>query len=169
MIELNHNGEYLGIIRKNFLLFWHGVFSQWYKAEFKIDKIKYNCAEQYMMSKKAILFNDLKTNKQIMLASHPGDQKRLGRKVKGFDAQTWNKHAIQIVYDGNYGKFTQNTKLFECLKLTDKLIIVEASPKDTIWGIGLDETHPNADEPSKWRGKNWLGNVLTKLRDDLTH
>jgi len=166
---LNYKKYYLGSICDNnkFLLFWDGIFSQWSLSEFNIDKIKFNCAEQYMMYNKAILFNDIKTANEILKSHLPRHQKRLGRKVKNFKLEKWNSNCKEIVYKGNYAKFTQNKDLFECMKLTNNLTLVEASPNDKIWGIGLHEDDINSCIQSNWLGKNWLGFTLTKLRDDL--
>ena len=90
---------------EKFTFFWHGPFSQWYRSNFKVDGVRYNCAEQYMMAEKASLFGDEGTRKLIMSRNHPRDQKALGRRVKNFDIDTWNKNARDIVFKGNYSKF----------------------------------------------------------------
>ena len=149
-----------------FHFFWGGFLSQWYISDFKIDNVVYNCAEQFMMAYKAKLFNDEESYKKILNTKKPKEQKRLGRMVKNFEINKWNKIAKEIVYKGNYDKFTQNEVLK--LKLLNTTgLLVEASPYDTIWGIGLSESDPDAKNSNKWRGKNWLGEILTKLREDL--
>jgi len=152
---------------EKFTFFWHGPLSQWEQSEFEIDGIKYNCAEQYMMAEKASLFNDFDTLASIMEAVHPRDQKKLGRQVKNFNADRWNALARDVVYDGNYAKFTQNADLLGKLLATRGTILVEASPYDCIWGIGMRETDEGVAERSNWKGTNWLGEVLTGLREDL--
>lgn len=152
---------------KEFAFFWNGPFSQWHPAKFVVDGKEYNCAEQYMMAEKARLFGDVATEKLIMNASTPREQKALGRKVKNFNVGVWEKVAKDIVYKGNHAKFTQNRKLKEELLATVGTL-VEASPYDTIWGIGLREDDPKALSRDTWRGTNWLGEVLTKLRKDLS-
>lgn len=145
----------------------NGIFSQWYPASFIDEKGReYNCAEQYMMAEKARLFGDIAAEKKIMHVSSPREQKKLGRAVKNFNKGKWNATARQIVYRGNYLKFTQNPDLLEELLKTEGEL-VEASPSDKIWGIGLPSDHPDALIRRKWRGKNWLGKVLTQLRNDL--
>jgi ribA/ribD-fused uncharacterized protein len=150
-----------------YTLFWNGPFSQWYPSKFKVDNKTYNCCEQYMMAQKALLFNDDKAYQAIMKATDPKEQKALGRKVKGFNADKWAAVAKNIVYRGNYAKFSGDLMLKEILLNTAGTELVEASPYDTIWGIGLAEDDPKALDKSQWRGLNWLGEVLTKVREDF--
>lgn len=152
---------------EKFTLFYGGVFSQWYRCRFVVNRIQYNCAEQFMMAEKARLFGDTEAEKRIMSFTSPRDQKAEGRKVKNFDASKWNAVAKDKVYEGNYAKFSQNQELQKKLFDTEGTILVEASPTDTIWGIGRAEDDPLALDRKTWRGTNWLGEVLTKLRDDL--
>jgi len=151
---------------EEFFFFWHGPFSQWHKVAFAVDGVKYNCAEQYMMAEKARFFNDAASLKEIMRATDPADQKRLGRNVKNFVKDKWDMVARDIVYKGNYYKFKQNTDLRDALFTTEGTL-VEASPYDQIWGIGLKMNDERALSRKTWRGKNWLGEALTKVRDDL--
>ncbi len=142
------------------------VFSQWYPSVFTEQGFYYNCAEQYMMAQKAVLFQDKEVWQRIMQATKPYDQKLLGRTVRGFDKDIWERNCKFFVYQGNYLKFTQNPKLLQLL-LAIKHDFVEASPVDQVWGIGLSVNHPHAYDKSKWKGTNWLGEILTKLRNDL--
>ncbi len=153
--------------KEQFTFFWHGPFSQWHGCRFKIDGVVYNCAEQYMMAQKAILFNDKESLARIMASTSPRIQKGLGRKVRGFNQSKWNAQARGIVYRGNWAKFTQNEDLMRLLLATRGTTLVEASPSDTIWGIGLGEDEPLAWDRKTWRGKNWLGEVLTRVRNDI--
>lgn len=155
------------MVKNNFLFFWGGTYSQWCPSEFEIDGVYYNCAEQYMMAKKALLFNDLESYDKIMLEKQPYHQKALGKKVKGFVKETWESVCRTIVFDANYAKFTQNPKMYDELMATGNLEIVEASPEDTIWGIGLLETDPLALNKATWKGTNWLGEAIMGVRDEL--
>lgn len=160
-------------MKKNkYIFFWDGIFSQWYPCQFTIDGIKYNCAEQYMMAAKAKLFGDFESLQAIMMTSEPARQKILGRLVRNFDKERWEMVALEIVTEGNYAKFTQSKTLKDQLLRTDDKIIVEASPYDTIWGIGLDEDDPDRFDESKWKGTNWLGiaimNARKRIREELT-
>ncbi|KAL9642163.1 hypothetical protein ABK040_007168 [Willaertia magna] len=97
----------------------------------------------------------------------PKKQKALGRKVKSFDNKTWEENRDRIVYEGNYAKFTQHDDLLQELLKHKNVEYVEASPYDKIWGIGLEDTHPDALNKKTWKGLNLLGRVLTQLREDL--
>jgi len=142
-------------------------FSQWYRCAFTVDANTFNCAEQYMMYGKAQLFSDAEVGAQILAADHPRQHKALGRKVKNFDGGVWNREREGIVRAGNAAKFTQNPELLEKLLATAGTTLVEASPYDKIWGIGLAATDPRAKDPAQWKGQNLLGKILTELRDQL--
>ncbi len=154
---------------EKFTFFWRSEspFSNWYPAEFEIDGIRFNCSEQYMMYGKALLFGDQEIAEEILKSSNPGSQKALGRKVKKFNQTIWAKHAREIVYKACDAKFRQNENLLKRLLKTKGTTLVEASPVDPIWGIGLAEDNPQAHNRHTWRGKNWLGQVLTQLREDI--
>jgi len=152
---------------EEFHFFWSGPFSQWYPSRFTIDKIVYETAEQYMMAEKARLFKDDETLRKILKTKNPKEQKALGRQVKNFNPNVWNAKAKNIVYDGNRPKFKQDKRLLKILFETSPKTLVEASPFDKIWGIGLAEDDPRAQKRETWQGTNWLGEVLTQLRNDL--
>jgi ribA/ribD-fused uncharacterized protein len=152
-----------------FTFFWKSKspFSQWYISLFKADNIEFNCTEQFMMYKKAELFRDKEIMKAVLLEKDPSEHKKLGRKVKDFDKKVWEENCQDIVYEGNFFKFTQNAKLLEELMSTRGTTLVEASPFDKIWGIGMTADHLDASNRSRWKGTNWLGEVLTSLRNAL--
>jgi hypothetical protein len=120
-----------------------------------------------MMAEKARLFGNIRAEALIMASTDPSQQKSLGRAVVGFDAEKWAAVAKDIVYKASYAKYTQNPDLRRELLATAGTTLVEASPNDTIWGIGLWKTDPRALDRKYWRGTNWLGEVLTKVRDEL--
>lgn len=153
--------------KEEFAFFWGGTMSNWAPSKFIIDGVQFSCGEQYMMYKKALMFGDFESAKKIMNTSNPRDQKALGRKVKGFDKLTWETYCRKIVYDGNVAKFTQNPDMLDELMFTVNRTIVEASPKDDIWGIGLSADDPRAKDRSTWLGTNWLGEAIEKVREDL--
>lgn len=127
----------------------------------------YNCAEQFMMAGKAKLFGDEEIRQQILDSKDPKTQKMLGRAVRGFDEDKWNEAAKEIVFQGNMAKFSQNEDLKEKLIATKNKILVETSPYDKVWGVGLRQTDPKATNPRLWKGKNWLGEVLTRVRESI--
>ena len=152
---------------EEFYFFWKHRLSQWHMSNFVINGTVFVCAEQYMMYSKSLLFNDLETSYKIMDSRNPHEHQKLGRVVKNFDLNVWNENARKIVYTGNYARFTQNEDDKELLLSTGDKTCVEASPVDKIWGIGLAATDPRALNRATWRGRNWLGEVLTQVREDI--
>ena len=120
-----------------------------------------------MMAEKARLFGDKEVEKEIMNTSDPKLMKALGRKVRNFDPQVWDKVKYSIVLNGNYYKFTQNKEMMDFLLSTGDKILVEASPMDTIWGIGLSKDNEKSQNIAAWRGKNLLGFALMEVRDEI--
>ena len=163
---------------KNVVFFWGhrpsedgrikaSCMSQWFMSPFYVYATKYCCMEQFMMASKACLFNDKETFDRILQSSDPKEIKALGRQVKNFDKETWDKAKYLVVLNGNYRKFTQNPALRDYLLSTGNHFLVEASPYDCIWGIGLSADDPHALEPSQWKGENLLGSALMEVRDDI--
>lgn len=150
-----------------YIFFWNGIYSQWYKAQMFIDGINYTSCEQYMMHQKALTFEDMEIAEEILKAKTPAEQKMLGRKIKNFDRTVWDKVCMSIVYKGNYYKFTQNEELKKELLSTGNKIIVEASPIDFIWGIGMAEADEGIENPINWKGLNLLGNAIMLVRNEL--
>lgn len=166
----------LGENRPELLLFYgHRVtkavtetcLSQWYPCQFEVDGVTYTSAEQYMMAEKAKLFGDEEIRSEILCTSDPRKCKALGRKVRNFDKAVWNKEKEHIVRKGNTKKFLQNSALRSFLLSTGDKVLVEASPTDRVWGIGLGKNNPDALNPQKWRGQNLLGFALMNVRDFL--
>lgn len=142
-------------------------FSQWYEAPFTVDGVTCKTAEHWMMAQKALLFGDMKAFHNIVETDTPKRAKELGRKVSDFDEETWNAHRFDIVKKGNIHKFNQHPKFADYLQNTDDKILVEASPVDAIWGIGLSSESQNVDNPHLWRGLNLLGFILMEVRNFL--
>lgn len=142
-------------------------FSQWFPAKFTIDDYTYPTAEHYMMAQKAKLFNDIDIFKEILEAKTPKEAKELGRKVKNFTNEIWDKKAFEIVIKGNFAKFSQNKALKQFLLDSYPNVLVEASPFDKIWGIGLSQDDVRAFNPLEWKGENYLGFALMIVRDKL--
>ncbi len=118
-----------------------------------------------MMAEKAALFDDQEIRAQVLQAPTPNAAKALGRKVRGFNDQRWLQHRYDIVVRANQAKFSQNPELDEFLMRTGSRIIVEASPVDAIWGIGLAQDHADVNDPNLWKGLNLLGFALMQVRD----
>lgn len=156
-------------ITDKYVFFWDGIYSQWYHSPIVIDDVNYNCCEQYMMHQKALFFGDIETAKKIMKTPSPRDQKMLGRSVKNFNKDLWDRVNLNIVYKANLAKFTQIKELREALLNTGNRILVEASPYDQIWGIGMGEEEPGVENPINWKGQNLLGQVITLVKQELLH
>lgn len=154
-------------VTDSYVFFWSGIYSNWHPAAFTVDGQAYNCSEQYLMAEKARLFGDTTMQNRIMNAVDPSDQKRYGRSVIGFDKQKWDAEAKNVMYKGLYAKFSQNPDLKKQLFDTKGKTIVEASPEDRIWGIGLHWKDNKCLDSKNWRGTNWLGESLTLVRDTL--
>lgn len=120
-----------------------------------------------MMAEKARLFSDDEMLESILNAKHPKEMKAFGRAVRNFDNDIWDKECYGIVKRASLAKFSQNLVLADYLKSTKNRILVEASPRDRIWGIGMAQSNPAVENPLKWRGKNLLGFALTEARDEL--
>jgi ribA/ribD-fused uncharacterized protein len=142
--------------------------SQWFPAPFSVDGVTYKTAEHWMMAEKARLFGDMEMLAEIIDAPDPHEAKKFGRKVRNFDADVWSAKCFEIVVTGNVEKFRQNAEMLEFLLSTGNTILVEAAPRDQIWGIGLGEHNERARDPSQWRGRNLLGFALTNVRTRLT-
>jgi ribA/ribD-fused uncharacterized protein len=140
------------------------VLSQWWPARFHVEGQTYRHAEAFMMAEKARLFGDEETRQLVLLAAHPGEAKKLGRSVRGFDDETWTAARYDVVLRASVAKFGQNEALGSYLRSTGPAVLVEASPPDRIWGIGLGAGDEGARTPSQWRGLNLLGFALTHAR-----
>lgn len=139
-------------------------FSQWWRSDFDVDGDRYSSAEQFMMAGKARLFGDEEMRTRILAEDDPSTIKGLGRKVRGFDGPTWDRHGFDIVVAGNVAKFGQNPRLASFLLSTGHDVLVEASPMDVVWGIGATRDDPVARHPEQWRGQNLLGFALMRAR-----
>lgn len=162
----------------DFVFFWshksakggeitEACLSQWWKCSFVEGGITFCCAEQYMMYKKALLFKDYAIAKEILRTTNPKKIKELGRLVQNFDSQVWDEHKAEIVLQGNILKFSQNPELKDYLLSTGGRILVEASPYDKVWGVGLRKENSAICTPQKWKGQNLLGFALMEARDRI--
>ncbi|GAA0846064.1 NADAR family protein [Streptosporangium amethystogenes subsp. fukuiense] len=164
--------------RLRYLFFWGhrpprdggvgaGCLSQWWEVAFTTEGHLFRSAEHYMMAHKAWLFGDDETAARVLAAEHPGEAKRLGREVRDFDGAVWDEHRYEIVVRGNIAKFGEHPELRDFLLGTRARVLVEASPVDRIWGIGLTADDERAASATTWRGLNLLGFALMDTRDAL--
>ena len=161
-----------------FLFFWGhqpqrdgttgpGCLSQWWSAPFTVDGVAYPTAEHWMMAGKARLFHDDQALAAVLAAADPKAAKAAGRSVRGFDEHVWAAARFDLVVAGNLAKFRNSPELGAFIAATRPSVLVEASPRDRIWGIGMTASHPDAQRPSRWRGTNLLGFALMNVRDQL--
>lgn len=164
--------------RPKYLLFWGhrpeingqvgpGSLSQWWPSEFTVAGVTYATAEHWMMAGKARLFGDDQVLPRILQARTPAEAKKLGRLVEGFDEERWAAARFELVVQGNVAKFGQDEDLRAYLLGTAQRVLVEASPMDRLWGIGLAADNERATNPAKWRGLNLLGFALMEARARL--
>ena len=162
--------EYLATKSTSSHIFFWGPgspLSNHHPAKFILDNQKYTSAEQCIMHKKALMFNDLEAASKILEEESPVAQRNLGRDVKLFDRQTWMASSRDTVRAALHAKFSQNEHLKTKLLETGVLIPVEASPRDQYWGIGMGLHDPQITDPHKWKGKNVLGQLLAEVRENI--
>ena len=164
-------------LKPKYVLFWghtssestlgQECLSQWYPSRFVVHNDEYLTAEHWMMAEKAKLFGDEEMRSRILAAQHPAEAKKLGRMVRGFRQEVWRAQRSAIVVGGNTAKFDQDSTLKDYLLRTGDRILVEASPRDSIWGVGLSASDPEVTNPEKWKGLNLLGFALMIVRARL--
>lgn len=162
-------------------LFYHGPCSQWWASTFRVDDTEYNCMEQFMMDRKSRVFGDWEAQKKIMAERggwdgtqadfnrYPREQKRLGRSVFPFNEKVWNSVNTDLIYTGTLARWSQDKLFREVMSLVSNRILVECSPTDKVWGIGMSRTDPDALDPANWQGENRLGLVLTRVNNTVAH
>ncbi|SMF82899.1 NADAR family protein [Streptomyces sp. Amel2xC10] len=171
-------GEVRAGARIKYLLFWGhrplpdgrlgpSCLSQWWPSPFVVDGVTYATAEHWMMAEKARLFGDAEAERLALAAGHPSQAKKAGRLVRGFDDTVWERERFRIVVEGSVHKFASNPGLRSFLLSTGERVLVEASPVDRVWGIGLAADDEAALDPQRWRGRNLLGFALMEARRRL--
>lgn len=141
--------------------------SQWWPSPFVVDGVEYATAEHWMMAGKARLFGDAEAERRVLAAAHPAAAKKAGRLVRGFDEETWERERFRIVVEGSVHKFAADDGLRDFLLNTGDRVLVEASPVDRVWGIGLAADDEAATDPERWQGLNLLGFALMEARERL--
>lgn len=154
-------------LTKTHAFFWGGFLSQWFGCDFSDEDRAYTSTEQYMMYHKAMAMGDIESANAIMKTDDPETQKFIGRHVSNYDDDLWDYARYNVVVEGNWLKFSQNPDLAEGLFDLGDRILVEASPEDRIWGIGLAPQDPLVLDETKWDGKNLLGKAIMEVRDEL--
>lgn len=149
------------------VFFWNGVFSNFYPCKIRYNKMLFSSTEMIFMWEKALFFGDKDAANSILFSSDPAICKKIGRSIKNFDAELWSSVSYDIMVKANYEKYTQNSRLkFELLNTIPK-ILVEASPYDKIWGIGLHVHDDAVLDENNWNGQNLLGKALMEVREKI--
>ena len=104
---------------------------------------------------------------QVLVERDPKKAKALGRSIAGFSAERWDELSRQFMFRAVWAKHCQNVPLAQSLVATGERTLVEGSPLDNIWGVGLAWNNPAIEDERKWRGKNWLENILMAVRSLL--
>lgn len=161
------------------IYFYDGFMSNWHPAPVyvpislvtpgAVGDMRLTDSEQLFMVYKAMHFNDTITAAKIVESTHPGTAKKLGREIQGFDKSEWDKVCYGAMVNAVQIKFRQNHDLRKQLtEWTAGRILVEASPSDCIWGVGLTEDNDDILDEKKWRGTNLLGKALMEVRTGFT-
>lgn len=184
-------------ITPSHVYFWFGPFSNWFKPcyfsgqdalgellprlrhrDWKIPaeshpstvliaNHRFHCGEQWMMAIKAWIFGDDRRLKAILQAWEPKEHKSLGRSVSDFDPEIWEDISVDVVVSGSISRFGSNSAILSELLATGDRVLVEGSPYDRVWGVGLKFDDPKIEDPRNWRGRNLLGVALVEARDEL--
>ncbi|WP_256104861.1 NADAR family protein [Streptomyces sp. ODS05-4] len=164
--------------RVRFLPFWGhrprpdgrlgpSCLSQWWPSPFTVEGVEYATAEHWMMAGKARLFGDAEAERQAVRAPDPALAKKAGRQVRDFDEDVWARERFGLVVAGSTHKFAADPALTAYLLSTGERVLVEASPLDRVWGVGLPAGDERTLRPAHWRGLNLLGFALMEAREEL--
>lgn len=178
---MKYNKDWLkGEIRNSKVEYTSFFTSRDFMSNFYSGEIKYNhkgrdytlfCSEHLFMVLKAIHFEHGPSIVGLlsMGKEHPAVYKKVGRRLPNYDkyGPSWEAKRDKCMYEAVEAKFTQDDKLKKQLLDTGNSILVEASPYDKYWGIGLGKGNTGLHDPYKWLGENRLGFVLMELRDRL--
>ena len=154
----------------NMVLFWQNdsIFSNWYQpVTIKFLDIEFKNSEALFMYLKAKYFKDEVAMAKVVADQDPKTVKNIGRTIVGYDDDEWSAIRYSQMTIACYMKFRQNTEIGQALMDTGDKILVEASPYDTVWGIGLRPDDPRALDEANWYGQNLLGKALMQVRNSL--
>ena len=127
--------------------------SNFHPCKLVFDGIEYPSAEHAYVASKT---SDIVQRYAIAEMEHPGEVKRLGRKLK--IRSDWEKVKVPIMKAIVQAKFDQNPDLMDLLKETRTNELVEGNTwGDRFWG-----------ESPLGNGRNELGKILMSVRDDIT-
>lgn len=155
-------------ITDKYVIFSGGKLSNWATTPYKVSGKEFVSSEQEYHYQKALHFGDERIAQEIYEARCPETTKALSRHITDFDQQEWDRVKYKVMEDVCRHKYFLNEKARKVLLSYPDKEFVEASAFDRDWGCGLDITNKDITDPTKWTGKNNLGRILTKVRDDLS-
>jgi ribA/ribD-fused uncharacterized protein len=142
-------------------------FSTGYDAPMQVDGMTFPTVEHYLQWSKAKQFGDAEAQSKILKTKSPKSVKTYGDKVAGFKEDEWAEKRDAFMATALKAKFMQHADLKAKLLATGDKPIGEANARDKYWGIGTGAATGIAKRPSKWPGKNRLGQLLMDLRREL--
>lgn len=133
----------------------YAEFSNWHTSFFELDGKTWPSSEHYFIAMKT---TDLEKQETIRKADSASEAKRLGSRRAGFITlrSGWDGMKFEVMRKACYAKFSQNADLKQLLLETGDRVIHEDC-KDPWWGGG----------PNYPKGKDYLGKVLVKVREEL--
>lgn len=154
---------------KNYILFfgYKCPFSNMYRSIITYNDEYFNCVEQIFAYEKARLFEP-SIAQNIKNCTYGAQAKKLGSRVKNFDPKIWDNHRELVMKEALRSKFNSNTRLKRLLELTEDAELIEVSPYDKFWGVGVDRNKmiELIKQNKTYPGKNVLGNMLMSLREE---
>lgn len=150
-----------------YVAFWGSVFSNFFPCHFTLNRKEWTSSEKYFMYMKAVTFGDEKVAKEIYKLDDPRQIKEFGRKVKNYDDNVWDEVREQIMYNAVKAKFEQDGLCNYCILEYPHETFIEGNPYDKIWGVGIKFNDNRIFDKTNWNGKNLLGKILTKVRDEI--
>lgn len=145
------------------------AFSNWHHSpdQLIMRGLSFDHSEGAFMAMKAWFFMDLDAVAACHAEKDPCAVKAIGRTIRGYDDAAWSLVRLGFMAYVNLLKYRQNPEMAAELLGTGDRTLVEASPVDQVWGVGLAEDDPLIQSPSNWRGTNLLGVALMQVREVL--
>lgn len=155
-------------------------FSNFYFSKFEMDGHVFHCVEHAYVAAKlrhlgsaaysqALNFMHMKSRERG--GQHPRQLKWLGSSQEKLaskkEIEDWKKHQFERIAGFAAAKFEQNEALRKLLIATGNMPILEANPRDKVWGVGIAKDDPLLCEWSEGDtrfGKNRMGRVLMSIR-----
>ena len=142
-------------------------FDNTFEAPFQYESITFPTIEHYFEWSKAKTFGDEEIARKIAGTPSAKAVKALAKKIANFKSEEWDAKKDDVMRKGLRAKFSQHPDLREKLVSTGDRPIALADPRDKYWGIGTSSDKEKSKDPSKWPGKNVLGNMLGELRKEF--